>query len=184
MERLDRDYVIAMVDIDRFKGFNDRFGHDAGDQALRMVADELAHCGDGGRAFRYGGEEFALLFTGRTPEQAGPALERLRAAIEARVFTIRSAERPRKKPKDGPPSPGGTERVTLTVSIGAAGPTAGRPRPDDVLHAADAALYRAKRRGRNRVIIDGIRSTSRGAAGARERQASPQRSIFDEDGSG
>jgi diguanylate cyclase (GGDEF)-like protein len=167
LERLEGSYVIAMVDVDRFKGFNDRFGHDAGDQALRMVADELTHCADGGRAFRYGGEEFALLFTGRTPDQVGPALEQLRAAIEARVFTIRSTERPRKKPKDPPPAPGRTERVTLTVSIGAAGPTPGRARPDDVLHAADAALYRAKRRGRNRVVIDGVRAAARSAAVSR-----------------
>jgi diguanylate cyclase (GGDEF)-like protein len=170
MERLDGDYVIAMVDVDRFKGFNDRFGHDAGDQALRMVADELAQCGDGGRAFRYGGEEFALLFAGRTPDQIGPALEQLRAAIEARVFTIRSPERPRQKPEGPPATPGGTERVTLTVSVGAAGPTAGRTRPDDVLHAADAALYRAKRRGRNRVVIDGVRSTSRSSTASRKRE--------------
>jgi len=168
LERLEGSYVIAMVDVDRFKGFNDRFGHDAGDQALRMVADALTHVTDGGRAFRYGGEEFALLFAGRTPDQLGPALEQLRAAIEARVFTIRSAERPRKKPKDPPVAPGGTEHVTLTVSIGAAGPTPSHPRADDVLHAADAALYRAKRRGRNRVVIDGVRAASRSAAAGRK----------------
>ena len=181
LERLDGSYVIAMVDVDRFKAFNDRFGHDAGDQALRMVADELTHVGDGGRAFRYGGEEFAVLFTGRDPDRIGPALEQLRAAIEARVFTIRSAERPRKKPKE-PPSAGSTEQVTLTVSIGAAGPTVARSRPDDVLRAADAALYRAKRRGRNRVVIDGARTASRSPAASRERKERAQRSMFDDGG--
>jgi diguanylate cyclase (GGDEF)-like protein len=181
MERLDRDYVIAMVDVDRFKAFNDRFGHDAGDQALRMVADELAQVGDGGRSFRYGGEEFALLFAGRTPAQAEAALEKLRAAIEARVFTIRSPERPREKPEAPATAPAGSERVTLTVSIGAAAPGPLHPRPDDVLHAADAALYRAKRRGRNRVVIEGLRGSSRGAATGRKRQGGAQRTMFGDD---
>ncbi|MBD3871636.1 MAG: GGDEF domain-containing protein, partial [Acidobacteria bacterium] len=58
------DYAIAMVDVDRFKRFNDRHGHGAGDQALRMVATELQGVGGGGRAYRYGGEEFAILFPG------------------------------------------------------------------------------------------------------------------------
>jgi len=182
LERLDGEYVIAMVDVDRFKRFNDRFGHDAGDQALRMVADELTHAAEGGRAFRYGGEEFALLFTGRTPAPVSLALEQLRAAVEARVFTIRSPDRPREKPEEPVAPSGATERVTLTVSIGAAAPGPHHPRPDDVLHAADAALYRAKRRGRNRVVVDGVRSTSRGAAEGRGHRAASQRSIFDEDG--
>ena len=182
MERLDRDYVIAMADVDRFKAFNDRFGHASGDQALRMVADELAQVADGGRAFRYGGEEFALLFAGRTPAQVETALERLRAAIEARVFTIRSPERPREKPEGPVTPPAGTEQVTLTVSIGAAAPGPHHLRPDDVLHAADAALYRAKRRGRNRVVIDGIRGAARGATTKRKREAGAQRTMFEDDG--
>ena len=181
LERLDGEYVIAMADIDRFKRFNDRYGHEAGDQALRMVADELTHAGEGGRAFRYGGEEFALLFAGRTPAPVSLALEQLRAAIEARIFTIRSPDRPSEKPEEPVAPSGATERVTLTVSIGAAAPGPHHPRPGDVLHAADAALYRAKRRGRNRVVVDGVRSTSRSAAEGRGRRAASQRSIFDED---
>lgn len=161
LERLEGSYVVAMVDVDHFKRFNDRFGHDVGDQALRMVADELASVEGGGRAFRYGGEEFAVLFGSRTPEQAAEPLEGLRSAIEARAFSIRSPKRPRKKPDRPPPRARPTENVTLTVSIGAAGPGNRRPKPDDVLRAADAALYKAKRRGRNRVVIDGVRAKPR-----------------------
>lgn len=160
LERLDGSYVIAMVDVDHFKSFNDRFGHDVGDQALRMVADELAGVEDGGRAFRYGGEEFAVVFASRTPAQAADPLEQLRAAIAGRTFSIRSPKRPRKKPEQPAKRSSPTESVTLTVSIGAAGPGPRRPKAVDVLRAADASLYKAKRRGRNRVVIDGVRAKS------------------------
>ena len=58
-------YTIAMVDIDHFKNFNDQHGHDVGDQVLKLVAARLAEVGGGGRAYRYGGEEFSVLFRGR-----------------------------------------------------------------------------------------------------------------------
>jgi diguanylate cyclase (GGDEF)-like protein len=161
LSRLDGDYVVAMVDVDHFKKFNDRYGHDVGDQALRMVADELAAVTAGGRAFRYGGEEFAVLFNGRSPTDTRDALESLRHSIAERSFSIRSPKRPRKKPDKPVASSTPAERVTLTVSIGAAGPGTRHPGPDDVLRAADAALYRAKRRGRNRVVIEGVRAAPR-----------------------
>jgi len=154
---LDGDYTIAMVDIDHFKHFNDRFGHDVGDQALRMVADELSRIGGGGRSYRYGGEEFAVLFPGTVPRDSWEPLEALRTALAERSFAIRSSTRPRKKPEKPVKSPTGTERVVLTVSIGAAGPTPQSPAPDAVLRSADGALYKAKRRGRNRVVVEGAR---------------------------
>ncbi len=158
LRALEGEYAIAMIDIDHFKRFNDRHGHDAGDQALRMVADELGKVG-GGRAYRYGGEEFAILFPGRSAAASAEALERLRAAIESRTFAIRSAKRPRRKPDRPVPPANPPERVTLTVSVGAAGSGGVQPDPASVLRAADQALYRAKRRGRNRVVVDGARST-------------------------
>ncbi len=161
LARLDGEFVIAMADVDHFKKFNDRYGHDVGDQALRMVADELTSVTGGGRAFRYGGEEFAVVFTGRTPPQAQDALESLRHAIEGRSFSIRSPKRPRKKPDQPITQPSPAEQVNLTVSIGAAGPGKRHLEPDDVLRVADAALYRAKRRGRNRVVIEGVRAKAR-----------------------
>ena len=161
LTRLDGEYVVAMADVDHFKKFNDRYGHDVGDQALRMVADELASVSDGGRAFRYGGEEFAVVFSGRTPPQVWDPLESLRHAIEGRSFSIRSPKRPRKKPDKPVTQSRPAERVNLTVSIGAAGPGNRNLEPDDVLRAADAALYRAKRRGRNRVVIEGVRAKAR-----------------------
>jgi diguanylate cyclase (GGDEF)-like protein len=158
---LDGQYIVAMADVDHFKRFNDRYGHEVGDQALRMVADELARVGHPARAYRYGGEEFAMLLPGHSPAEALARLDELREAVASRGFAVRSPKRPRKKP-DKPSRPSSpTERVKVTVSIGAAGPGARHPEPGDVLRAADAALYRAKRRGRNRVVVDGVRAKRR-----------------------
>jgi diguanylate cyclase (GGDEF)-like protein len=152
MRSLEGRFAIAMVDVDHFKRFNDRHGHDAGDQVLRMVSEELGRVGGGGRAFRYGGEEFAVVFAGRTAAEALQYVEATRQAIAARSFVVRSQKRPRKKPKRVRPSTSGVRGVTITVSVGVAGSSARRPTPDDVLRAADRALYRAKGAGRNRVI--------------------------------
>jgi diguanylate cyclase (GGDEF)-like protein len=144
-------FALAMVDVDHFKKFNDSFGHDVGDQVLRMVATELAAVAGGGRSYRYGGEEFAVLFAGRGPDEAFASLDRVRSAIEARRFAIRSPKRPREKPQR-PRSTSPTRRVKVTVSVGVAGAGPQRVDPEEVVRAADRALYRAKEGGRNRVV--------------------------------
>jgi diguanylate cyclase (GGDEF)-like protein len=158
LRTLNGNYAIGMVDVDHFKRFNDRHGHAAGDQALRMVAAELQNVGGGGRAYRYGGEEFAILFPGTTPAEASGPLKTICAAIADRRFAIRSPDRPRKKP-DPPRKPSRPPRlISVSVSIGFAGPTARTTDSNAVLRAADRALYRAKNNGRNRVIRYGARS--------------------------
>ncbi|MFI5234793.1 MAG: diguanylate cyclase [Gemmatimonadales bacterium] len=147
---LHAPYVVAMVDIDHFKRFNDTHGHAAGDQVLAMVAQHLA-AAPGMRAFRSGGEEFTLLVPGRSLPEALPLLEEARAAVAAAAFTLRGPDRPRRRPRaDTPPKLRRSQAVTVTVSIGAAEPGEGDP-PRAVLAAADQALYRAKGSGRNRV---------------------------------
>jgi len=158
LRSLDGDYAIAMVDVDHFKRFNDRHGHAAGDQALRMVAAELQNVGGCGRAYRYGGEEFAILFPGTPPAEASEALDEIRAAIANRRFALRSPDRPKKKP-DPPRKPSRPPRlISVSVSIGFAGPTSRSSDSNAVLRAADRALYRAKNKGRNRVVRYGVRS--------------------------
>jgi diguanylate cyclase (GGDEF)-like protein len=151
LQQLGGTYTVGMVDVDHFKKLNDRYGHDVGDQVLKMVAARLAKAPGGGRAFRYGGEEFALLFTGRTVAECLPDLEALRQDIEGSRFTIRRRLRPRRRPAAPRIGPGNPRRVAITVSIGAAESNGRHKTPDRVIRAADQALYQAKESGRNRV---------------------------------
>jgi two-component system cell cycle response regulator len=132
-----RHLALLMVDVDHFKTVNDAHGHAAGDRALRLIADSLRV---NTRVFdsvaRYGGEEFVVVMPGTGPEEAAAAAERLRAAVEAIDFF---------------PSP--AIRAPLTVSIGVAFTPAGTGMPDLLFQSADAALYQAKRNGRNRIEI-------------------------------
>jgi diguanylate cyclase (GGDEF)-like protein len=158
MAGLGPRYTLAMADVDHFKSFNDTHGHDVGDQVLKLVAARLAEVEGGGRAFRYGGEEFTVLFPGRSLEDALPHLEAVRASIEAYQMAIRGEDRP-KQPEEGAKRRGADAEdlpppdklLSVTISIGAAEPDAQATTPAQVLKAADEALYRAKRGGRNRV---------------------------------
>lgn len=152
LHRLRGRFALAMVDVDRFKDFNDRWGHDAGDQALRMVATELAKVGGGATAFRYGGEEFAVVFPDPAVRHAVEHLETVRTAIADRGFFIRSKPPVRKRSKRKR-TRGGGQRVQVTVSGGVATSEIQRSDPQAVLRAADRALYRAKRKGRNRIAF-------------------------------
>ena len=162
---LDQQYAIAIVDIDHFKNFNDTYGHDTGDQVLRMVASRLADVGGGGQAFRCGGEEFAILFRNTSAKDAFEPLDALRQTIQKSVFRFRGSERRteprpevserrkpgRKKAAAVLQHPAGD--LSVTVSIGVAEPSTRYRLPEQVIHAADQALYRAKHNGRNRVEL-------------------------------
>jgi GGDEF domain-containing protein len=153
--RVGDSYTVAMVDVDHFKQFNDTYGHETGDQVLQMIASRLADVTGGGKAFRYGGEEFAVIFENRSVDEAYSSLETLRKKIESTPFKVRGAERRerRKKAKKEPPRLHAKKRVRVTVSIGAAScESDGRP-ADVVLQAADKALYRAKNTGRNCTVV-------------------------------
>jgi diguanylate cyclase (GGDEF)-like protein len=150
--RLGSRYTVAMVDVDYFKKFNDRYGHDVGDQVLKMVAARLGEVSGGGKAFRYGGEEFAVIFPGKFSDQSVPHLESLRMTVERSSFRVRGRKRPRKKPPAPPAGNGSGDRAAVTVSIGVAERDDRHPSPEEVVQAADKALYRAKQAGRNRVV--------------------------------
>lgn len=153
MRRLGNRYVIAMVDVDHFKHFNDSYGHEVGDQVLRLVASRLQKSAAGGKPFRYGGEEFALLYPARTLQEVAVALESLRADIETSGFNPRRGER-RSDPEIAADT-SADEPLRVTVSIGAAESDGLRRDPWSVWKTADQALYQAKQTGRNQVCLAG-----------------------------
>ncbi|MFA7320657.1 MAG: GGDEF domain-containing protein [Dokdonella sp.] len=148
LARLSGNFALAMVDVDHFKKFNDQHGHAAGDRALKAVADQLRTT-RGANAYRYGGEEFCLLFTGLRIAQASDACEDLRQRIAAMRVPIRVGVG-RKDAQTGKRKDSGA--VKVTVSIGLAERADDLRVPSEVLKAADKALYAAKAKGRNRVI--------------------------------
>lgn len=161
-------YSIAMVDIDHFKRCNDTYGHDTGDQVLRLVASRLSRVSGGGQAYRCGGEEFAILFPGKTTSDVVEHLDKLRSGIEASTLRLRGKDRrqdargpdrrssrgrgrsPDRKAVRQLLSSTSTTEISVTASIGVA-----TSRQDcsaeEIVQAADKALYRAKAAGRNRI---------------------------------
>lgn len=155
LQRLGRNYSLAMSDVDHFKKFNDTYGHDVGDQVLKMVAAQLNKVGGGGKVYRYGGEEFTLVFPGKTAEQAKPHLEKLRIAIENYQVQIRDeAQRPEKDTKAKTKRKKfASKGVSVTISMGIAQRSEKLPTPEEVIKAADEALYKAKSAGRNQTKV-------------------------------
>jgi diguanylate cyclase (GGDEF)-like protein len=138
-QRYGRGFAVAMCDIDRFKAYNDTHGHQAGDQALRVVATTIAQELRGGDSvYRYGGEEFLLVLPEQTPDTALVAVERVRSAVQRLAIPQPAA------------GPGG--RLTLSAGIAAFGPGE-TTSAEELLRHADAALYRAKSAGRNQIAL-------------------------------
>ncbi len=146
MLKLGSNYSIAMLDIDHFKKFNDSYGHDAGDQVLQMVAARIKQSVSGGKVFRYGGEEFTVVFPGKKIKGALDVLEGIRENISSSKFQLRKKDR-----RSGKNKKSGGKNVQVTISIGVAERTGRMATPHEVIKGADKALYRAKKQGRNRV---------------------------------
>lgn len=153
LAHLEGPYSLAMVDIDHFKRFNDTYGHDQGDDVLRLVGKHLAE-GTQGRAYRYGGEEFCVLLPGEDAEAAEALMEGVRAALARQRFHIRLP--PKIRGKTGPRDRGSlrarTEPVQVTISVGVAEPGPKAADHAAVMKLADQGLYRAKEAGRNNVV--------------------------------
>lgn len=147
--KLRGEYTIAMVDIDFFKKFNDTYGHDTGDEVLRLVASVLRKVEGGGKAFRYGGEEFAIIFPYTTSEQAIPELEKLRVAVSKTPYAYSKRQEKKTKDKDKTKKKPAVKQLSVTISIGVAERSEKHKQTDEVMKAADTALYRAKEKGRN-----------------------------------
>jgi diguanylate cyclase (GGDEF)-like protein len=150
---LDGPWSLAMVDIDHFKKFNDTYGHDQGDDVLRLVGQHLA-LGTRGRAFRYGGEEFCVLLPGVGTVEAAALMDGVRESLARERFSIRLPPNIRKKtgPKDRGSLHVPAKKAQVTISVGVAGPDPKRAEAADVLKLADQGLYKAKDAGRNNVV--------------------------------
>lgn len=136
--RHDRPFAALMIDVDHFKRYNDTYGHPAGDEVLHRVAEVLTQAlREVDRVGRYGGEEFLALLPETDRAAAAEAAERIRSRLQEETFT-----------------PAG-EPVAVTLSIGVAEFPRDGDTPEAVVAAADAALYRAKREGRDRVVRAG-----------------------------
>jgi diguanylate cyclase (GGDEF)-like protein len=138
--RDEQQIAILLVDIDCFKSYNDRYGHQAGDECLRAVAHSLTQCARRPMDFvaRYGGEEFAVVLYEASQEYVAEVLTRIQRSIAELNIPHEASD----------------VASRLTVSIGAAfiRPTAGRT-PEGLIQLADEALYTAKEQGRNRVMV-------------------------------
>ena len=129
---------LLMIDVDHFKSYNDRFGHQAGDDILKKLAEGLVQASrDFDTVARYGGEEFALILPASDPEPSAIAAERLREMIAALDLPQR-----------------------ITASVGVATFPRNAMNPDALMRAADDALYESKRSGRNLVTVSDEETTS------------------------
>jgi diguanylate cyclase (GGDEF)-like protein/putative nucleotidyltransferase with HDIG domain len=143
-QRFDRPLALMMADLDLLRDINNDYGHLAGDAVLRGVADvfreELRHYDI---PARFGGEEFSILLPETSSTQALEIAERIRRSLAARRFEVETS----------------TEPIRATISIGIAEFPANAAGPDELVHEADLAVYRAKLQGRNRVVAAGPESS-------------------------
>jgi len=156
LNSLGRRYSIAMLDVDHFKRFNDKHGHDVGDEVLKLVASRVRQVGNGGTAYRYGGEEFCIVFPRRSSEDCAAALDEVRERIASYKMSIRDNRKRPVRARDGARRRGATkirsDEVSVTISAGVAARGDEYQDPESVIVAADSKLYRAKKSGRNRVV--------------------------------
>jgi diguanylate cyclase (GGDEF)-like protein len=142
-EKLQRSlgiYALAMVDVDHFKKFNDTYGHDVGDDVLRMIAAKINQVTGGGKAYRYGGEEFTIVFSNHSGKEIKEHLQALIDAVAETPFVVN--RRKNQKPKT----------VQVTISIGLTD-SINKANAAATIKTADQALYTAKKKGRNRMQL-------------------------------
>jgi len=151
---LGKTYSLAMVDVNHFKKLNDNYGHDVGDEVLKMLAAHLLSIKGGGKAYRYGGEEFTIVFAGKDASIAFVYLDALRNKIASKPFIVRNKKRPKEKSAKKPTKSANTQKLNVTVSIGVAENQVKYNSTQDIMRSADNALYKAKKKGRNRVEVE------------------------------
>lgn len=153
LRRLSRRGAVTMLDVDHFKKFNDTYGHDVGDQVLKLLGSIFAKA-QGFKAYRYGGEEFTFVFNHSDEARIEATLEEVRRKVAEYPLQLRGAQRPRKA-KQGQAKRGaqnGGKRVRVTISLGCALRRPGESSAD-LIKRADSILYSAKKGGRNRTVV-------------------------------
>jgi len=151
-EELSGQFAVVMIDIDLFKKFNDKYGHDAGDDVIKLVASKIAKTGNRARAFRYGGEEFTLIFDGKVIDDVRETIEDLRVQIESYPMAIRIDRRPERSASESRnrrQSPVKQDFIKVTCSFGIAHSLLGSNDFKAAIKRADTAMYKAKKGGRN-----------------------------------
>ncbi|AXY03015.1 GGDEF domain-containing protein [Vibrio alfacsensis] len=152
LKHMGRKFTIAMLDIDHFKKFNDTYGHDTGDDVLRMVAARIMKTQGGAKVYRFGGEEFTIVFKGKYSEECEEYLEETREAIAQYEMTLRDQDSRPDDNKQGKKQRGTAssknKTVSVTASFGVADSRSAR-NPLETIKFADDALYKAKKAGRN-----------------------------------
>ncbi|WP_322804664.1 GGDEF domain-containing protein [Vibrio alfacsensis] len=152
LKHMGRKFTIAMLDVDHFKKFNDTYGHDTGDDVLRMVAARIMKTQGGAKVYRFGGEEFTIVFKGKHCEECEEYLEATREAIAQYKMTLRDQDSRPDDNKQGKKQRGTAssknKTVSVTASFGVADSRSAR-NPLETIKLADDALYKAKKAGRN-----------------------------------
>ena len=159
LQSLKGDFIICMIDVDHFKKFNDNYGHDEGDNVLRLVARNLYEV-SGRRGYRYGGEEFCVVFENGDVEEAYMVVDHIREKIENKKFFLRQSLRLNKEGEKVTAKPSSSEidldrPVKITISAGLSLGSQKYSYIDDVFKEADETLYKAKESGRNTVLVSG-----------------------------
>ena len=154
VQTLGRKYTVVMSDIDHFKKFNDTYGHDVGDEVLKLVASKLDKVPGGGKTFRFGGEEFIIVFPRKTAAEVMPFVEILRHNIADYDIALRAKPRlPKPKKPLANKQPAKEKIVKVTTSFGVAQRTKEHSDFASIMKQADIALYTAKKAGRNCVKV-------------------------------
>ncbi|MEZ8938410.1 GGDEF domain-containing protein [Vibrio alginolyticus] len=152
LKHMGKKFTIAMLDVDHFKKFNDTYGHDTGDDVLKMVASRLTKTPGGAKVYRFGGEEFTIVFKGKYADECKNFLEEARKSIAEYEMILRDEESRLENHKQGQKRRGSNsskrKSVFVTASFGVADSRNGQA-PLDVIKSADEALYKAKKAGRN-----------------------------------
>ncbi|RIZ55134.1 GGDEF domain-containing protein [Vibrio sp. PID23_8] len=152
LKHMGRKFTIAMLDVDHFKMFNDTYGHDTGDDVLKMVASRLLKTQGGANVYRFGGEEFTIVFKGKYADECKLHLEEIREQVAQYEMILRDQDSRPEDNKQGRKKRGSANAqrntVSVTASFGVADSRSER-NPADVIKLADEALYKAKKAGRN-----------------------------------